>query len=241
MPTALEKETDSASSCKHYDDARQVPWDIKKYYHQRYSLFSKYDDGILMTDTAWYGVTPEPVANMVAQHVSEGAPASKAVLIDCFAGVGGNTIAFALSGRWKKVYAIEKDGDALICGKNNARIYGVEHLISWYHGDCFEVIKNELAPLGQYSVVFASPPWGGPGYSTDPVFDLSTMQPYSLDAILGSFRPITQEIAIFLPRTSDLQQLANANHSLKKVKAIHYCMEGASKAMCVYFGLFTSS
>lgn len=181
----------------------------------------------------------------MAQQLSEGAPASKTVLIDCFAGVGGNTIAFASSGRWKRVYAIEKDENAVLCGKHNAKLYGVDGLISWFHGDCFEVIKNELEPLSQHSVVFASPPWGGqsaaspylgstqrilgPGYSTDPVFNLGTMQPYSLDGLLDSFQQFTQEIALFLPRTSDLQQLANANRSLERVKAIHYCMEGASK------------
>lgn len=97
----------------------------------------------------------------VAQHVAEGAPASKTVLIDCFAGVGGNSIAFARSGRWKRIYAIEKDEDAMLCGKHNARLYGVDRLISWFHGDCFNIIKNELKPLDQHSVVFASPPWGG--------------------------------------------------------------------------------
>ena len=97
----------------------------------------------------------------MAHHVAQNAPGSKAVLIDCFAGVGGNTIAFALSGRWKRVYAIEKDLGALTCAKHNAKIYGVDQQISWYSGDCFQILKAELAPLGQYSVVFASPPWGG--------------------------------------------------------------------------------
>ncbi|CAO1597348.1 MAG: hypothetical protein LQ349_006306 [Xanthoria aureola] len=240
MPAALEDGIGTTNACKHYDDARHVPWDIKKYYHQRYSLFSRYDDGILMTDTAWFGVTPEPVANKVAQHLSEGAPASKAILIDCFAGVGGNTIAFARSGRWKRVYAIEKDENAMLCGKHNARLYGVDGLISWFHGDCFEVMKNELEPLSQHSVVFASPPWGGPGYSTDPVFNLESMDPYSLDELLDSFQQFTQEVVLFLPRTSDLRQLASANHSLGRVKAIHYCMQGASKGICAYFGLFAS-
>lgn len=35
---------------------------ISRYYHQRRSIFSRYDDGIWMTEDAWYGVTPEPVA-----------------------------------------------------------------------------------------------------------------------------------------------------------------------------------
>ncbi|KAI4127712.1 MAG: hypothetical protein LQ338_003087, partial [Usnochroma carphineum] len=208
------------------------------YYHQRYDLFSKYDEGILMTDAAWYGVTPEPVANKVAQHISSAAPISKAILIDCFAGVGGNTIAFARSGRWKRVYAIEQDEAIICCGKHNAKLYGVDQKISWFHGDCFEIIKNDLAPLGQYSVLFASPPWGGPGYRTDSVFDLTTMQPYSLEQLLESFRRLTRDIVLFLPRTSNLHQLAKENDTSKRIKAIHYCMEGASKAMCVYYGLF---
>lgn len=101
------------------------------------------------------------LSSKVAIHLAELAPASKAILIDCFAGVGGNTIAFALSGRWKKVYAIERDENALDCAKHNAGLYGVAHQISWFHGDCFQIVKNELAPVGPYSVIFASPPWGG--------------------------------------------------------------------------------
>lgn len=158
-PTA-HQQNEILDTCKHYTDLQQVPWEIQKYYHQRYDLFSKYDDGILMTDCAWYGVTPEPVANKIAQHVAACTSSCKAILIDCFAGVGGNAIAFARSGRWKKIYAIELDEDVMRCGKHNAKLYGVDHKISWFHGDCFEIIKNELSPLGQYSVIFASPPWG---------------------------------------------------------------------------------
>ena len=82
-------------------------------------------------------------------------------MIDCFAGVGGNTIAFARSGRWKRVYAIEKDSKALACAKHNAYLYGVQNEISWYEGDCFDILQSELAGLDNYSVIFASPPWGG--------------------------------------------------------------------------------
>ena len=34
----------------------------QRYYAQRYNLFSKYDDGVWLTDEAWFEVTPEPVA-----------------------------------------------------------------------------------------------------------------------------------------------------------------------------------
>ena len=93
--------------------------------------------------------------------MAEAAPESKGILIDCFAGVGGNVIAFARSGRWKRVYAIEEDPKALACAKHNAEIYGVQDQISWYEGDCFLFLRNELADLAEHSVIFASPPWGG--------------------------------------------------------------------------------
>ena len=129
-----------------------------------------------MTDDAWFGVTPEPVATWVsnktfykdklnksrkiAEHLAEGTPSDKFLLIDAFAGAGGNAIAFALSDRWRRVYAIEKDPQVLACAKHNAEIYGVQHLITWYEGDAFEIIKD-LADVGEKGVIFASPPWGG--------------------------------------------------------------------------------
>ena len=101
--------------------------------------------------------------------------------MDCFAGVGGNTIAFALSGRWKRVYAIEKDAQVLACARHNSKIYGVANKISWYEGDCFEVMKNELGNLHEYCVVFASPPWGGRPKS-----------PYKSDNAIDESRPKLQ-------------------------------------------------
>ena len=93
--------------------------------------------------------------------MAKATPESKAILVDAFSGVGGNAIAFARSGRWKRVCGIEKDPRALACAKKNAAIYGVQDLISWYEGDCFEVLKNELKEMGEHAVLFASPPWGG--------------------------------------------------------------------------------
>lgn len=168
-------------------------------------------------------------------------------MIDCFAGVGGNVIAFAKSERWKRVYAIEKDPRALACAKHNAEIYGVRDRISWYEGDCFEILRNELAGLGQHSIFFASPPWGGkptcsrpvgyeaslivvgPGYRSDTVFDLAKMQPYTLTDLLYPFQELTEDVVLYLPRTSDIRQLADRPGQGSKTTVIHYCMEGASK------------
>lgn len=39
-----------------------IPLMLSRYFSQRYSIFSLYDYGVYMTDDAWFGVTPEPVA-----------------------------------------------------------------------------------------------------------------------------------------------------------------------------------
>lgn len=56
------------------------------------------------------------------------------------------------------------------------------------------------------------------------------MQPYSLMDLAQPFQKFTKNIALYLPRTSDLNQLAAlTNSDEEKVTAVHYCMEGASK------------
>lgn len=132
-----------------------------RYFAQRHTLFSKYDEGVLLTDSAWFGVTPEPIATRIASDIASATPPEKKILIDVFAGAGGNTIAFAASGRWMRVYAIEKDEATLECAKRNAEVYGVSDKITWFLGDCFELLKGQLKELGKWSVIFGSPPWGG--------------------------------------------------------------------------------
>ena len=62
----------------------------KKYWHQRYRLFSKYDEGIkIESEESWYSVTPEKIA----EHLAERCRGD--VIVDGFCGVGGNSIQFA--------------------------------------------------------------------------------------------------------------------------------------------------
>lgn len=98
-------------------------------------------------------------------------PSHKTTLVDCFAGAGGNAIAFALSGRWKQIFAIELDAKVLECAKHNAEIYGVKNKIVWIQGDCFDVLKKRMKAVQKNAVIFASPPWGGEPLST---VDLNT-------------------------------------------------------------------
>ena len=158
---------------------------------------------------------------------------SKTVLIDLFAGAGGNTIAFALSDRWSSVIAIEKDPSVIACAQHNATIYGVSDKITWINEDCFSYLTADSSSIDKTStVIFASPPWGGPGYTSDKIFDLSTMIPYSVKYIYDSCRGM--DLALYLPRTSDLRQLARLAPEGKTIEVVQYCMEGASKALVAY-------
>lgn len=191
-------------------------------------------------------------------------------MIDCFAGVGGNTIHFALSGRWERVYGIEKDAEVLACARHNAEIYGVADQIEWIEGDCFEILRDVVGRDGGDGtrvVLFGSPPWGGaftslffffaqdscsfrcsggrdsrnlyilmagyigPGYRLDSVYDLSKMQPYNLNDLLDLFLSLTDDAILYLPRTSDLRQIAARAQGGEdeKMTVMHYCMDGASK------------
>lgn len=261
--------------CRHYSRKEEVPLNIQKYWQQRYSIFQYYDSGIYMTDDAWFGVTPEPVALEIAYspHLTDGD-----ILIDMFAGAGGNAIAFALSGRWKHVVAIEKDASVLACAQRNARVYEVEQFITFVLGDSFhylETLKNEVTWRKQLEmkmakepfkahiegsekqddrhrlrhftlrpgastipVIFASPPWGGPGYSTDEIFDLSRMEPYNLEKLHSACRGFPH--ALYLPRTSDMEQIASLlegeeyKNCSEKIEVVQYCLQGASKALVAY-------
>ncbi|KAL7628865.1 putative diacylglycerol O-acyltransferase tgs1 [Parahypoxylon ruwenzoriense] len=202
-----------------------------------------------MTEDAWYGVTPEPVATQIARDLASIINPSKTTIIDLFGGVGANAISLALAThqdgetpRWDKVIAIELDAPTLACAQHNASLYGVVDDIIWVLGDSFKYLdillnspdklEDELQLDIESTALFASPPWGGPGYSTDKIFDLNTMEPYGLAKLHGAYR--TMDHALYLPRTSDLRQIAKLAPDETKVEVVQYCVEGASKAMVAY-------
>lgn len=59
------------------------------------------------------------------------------VIVDAFAGVGGNAIQFALT--CDKVIAVELCPQRLETARHNAHVYGVAHKIHFICGDFLEV------------------------------------------------------------------------------------------------------
>lgn len=89
---------------------------------------------------------------------------------------------------------------------------------------------------GDEALIFGSPPWGGPTYRDASVFDVETMEPYTLSDLMAAYRIFTHDIALYLPRTSDLNQIAKFREPGHKVPVVHLCMYGFSKALCAFFG-----
>ncbi|KAL0640672.1 putative diacylglycerol O-acyltransferase tgs1 [Maublancomyces gigas] len=206
--------------------------DLLYYWKQRNNLFSRYEEGVWLTHDAWYEVTPENVAEKISQHILQ-SPIE--TVIDAFCGVGGNTIQFALSASCKRVIAIDTNPTAILCAKHNAHIYGVLDKIEFIVGDFFELLNAKESIL-KADAVFLSPPWGGPTYRNDKIFDLDTMLPYSASFIFNQASKISKNIALYIPRTSNLNQVAKLVPEGQKIQAVHYCVRKRSKALTVYFG-----
>lgn len=55
------------------------------------------------------------------------------------------------------------------------------------------------------------------------------MEPYSISDILNPLLNLTDDLVLYLPRTSDVRQIVSHLGDKSKIIVMHYCMEGASK------------
>ncbi|XP_059636362.1 uncharacterized protein LOC132278563 isoform X2 [Cornus florida] len=199
---------------------------ISKYWWQRYLLFSRFDDGIKMDEEGWFSVTPEPIAKHHASRCGTG------IIVDCFAGVGGNAIQFAQ--RSNHVIAIDIDPKKIDYAQHNAAIYGVDDRIEFIRGDSFL-----LAPKLKADTVFLSPPWGGPGYAKVTTYDIKTMlKPHDGYFLFNVAKGIASRIVMFLPRNIDLNQLAElslSNNPPWSLEVEKNFLNGKLKAVTAYF------
>jgi trimethylguanosine synthase len=66
------------------------------------------------------------------------------------------------------------------------------------------------------------------------------MQPYSLKYMFEQFHSFAKNMVLYLPRTSDLQQIADCVSDNEKAQVVHYCTSGGSRALCAYLGGWSS-
>ena len=213
-----------------------------KYWLQRYSLFSLFDEGIILDEEGWYSATPEVIAWHHAVNIVR-AYGPGCIVVDAFGGVGGNAIQLALAGCHVIVVELSRQRSEII--RNNVHVYGVEDSVDILCGD---VIQLAPALSGAHAVLL-SPPWGGPEYSKDSIFDVQNMggSPHlGFDILLDIvFDKMKSCSAIFwLPRNSNKEQigmhiLKSTSTPLKYKSECHIelaMINGVDKAMTVYVG-----
>jgi trimethylguanosine synthase len=135
--------------CDVIDNDTPNPYDSNlvhdKYWAQRRRLFSRFDRGIQLDSQGWYSVTPEIIADHVAERVStlvsspefkqaggncgnNNKNADKGIIIlDAFCGCGGNSIAFGKlpSDIVSKVICVDTDRSKLLMAAHNASLYDI--------------------------------------------------------------------------------------------------------------------
>ncbi|KAM6216122.1 trimethylguanosine synthase [Rhynchocyon petersi] len=206
--------------------------ELMKYWVQRYRLFSRFDDGIKLDREGWFSVTPEKIAQHIAERVSKSLNCD--IIVDGFCGVGGNAIQFALAG--KRVIAIDIDPVKIDLARNNAEVYGVAEKIEFICGD-FLLLASHL----KADVVFLSPPWGGPDYATAETFDIRTMispdgYPLEVLRVYTLSQMITSNIIYFLPRNADIDQVASLAGPGGEVEIEQNFLNNKLKTVTAYFG-----
>ena len=95
-------------------------------------------------------------------------------------------------------------------------------------------LSSLLARRGEVSVALAGSKSAmltivGTSYGEDDIFDLTKMEPYNLDKLYKSFTKITKELVLYLPRNSDLNQIAKYVPEGQKLEVAHYAIMAASK------------
>nr|XP_053627808.1 uncharacterized protein LOC128685346 isoform X2 [Cherax quadricarinatus] len=201
-----------------------VPQEVHKYWAQRHRLFIKYDEGIKLDQESWYSVTPELIA---AHHANR---CRCDVVVDAFCGAGGNAIQLAMTCNY--VIAIDIDPVKIALARHNAAVYGVADRIEFIIGDFFQ-----LVPRLKADVIYLSPPWGGIEYFRDGTYDVRNLGGvFNCEELLATARTITTDIALYLPRTSNLYQIIELAGIGGTVDIELNHMGRKKKALTAYFG-----
>ena len=233
---------------------RERNWDWEgRWWRRRRWLWADYGCGVQMDREGWYSVTPEPLAAHVARRCPPG------LLLDAFAGVGGNAVQFARRGH--SVLAVDLSEERLALAQHNARVVssplrsqivdGNPTCGDSRHGDCRcdwrgnvdWLCANAVELLastrpGAFDCIFLAPPWGGEGYGRLPLFSLGTHVPLGpssngLELLLRALA-LAPRVVACLPARLDLAEIAAATPIPFEVER---CFVGGSvRFVHLYFG-----
>uniref|UniRef100_A0A6P4FUQ6 Trimethylguanosine synthase n=1 Tax=Drosophila rhopaloa TaxID=1041015 RepID=A0A6P4FUQ6_DRORH len=197
-----------------------------KYWFKRFSLFSRFDQGIRLDRESWFSVTPEKIAKQTSRRLACD------LIVDGFCGCGGNAIQFANT--CGRVIAVDIDAEKLAMAKHNASIYGVAHKIEFIHADFMQfAASTRIRP----NVVFLSPPWGGPDYQKQASFDIEkSLLPVGASQLMKLSRRLTNDISFFLPRNANMSQVVALSGPGQQCEVEHNYLDTRMVALTAYYG-----
>ena len=252
-----ERDSDPESPAPDEEAAEPVP---PYHWNRRHRLFSRFDEGILLdkrlsppsfcfffffsklshvtalahTRTEmWYSVTPECIAQHTAARF-----AGRALVLDPFAGAGGNAIQFAARRDIAFVVAADVVPARAARCQHNARVYGAHRRLDTL---CADARRLPLRPVAD--AVFLSPPWGGPAYKARVPYPLAAVRPDGL-AVFRAAAALAPAVAYYLPVATDaadvrrlLAALGAARPAAPRVCELEFnCIDGVPRTLTVYFG-----
>lgn len=262
-----------------YNNKKQFEGVMRKYWAQRNNLFSKYDEGILLTKELWFSVTPELMSKFIAKFINFAFKDLNRQLniLDAFCGGGGNINQFLEFNN--KIFAVDINHLHLHCTHNNAKIYFDEERIqnnlkliplNWIYADnelddkfideeyeqeieddnsyVDKIYANKYESLNSFEIlsnnkfdcVFGSPPWGGPEYIKQEIYDLNNLLPYNLEKMLKIMMKYSSNICLFLPKNSDKEQLIEITGKIFKsnrnLRIIEMSVDGYVKGKLCCWG-----
>ena len=185
----------------------------------------------VLCEGMWYSVTPENIAAHTAERFS-----GKGIVLDAFAGAGGNAIQFASRKDISFVIGVELVFSRARHCQHNARVYNVHQRIDVICADSLTLARS-LRPV--IDAVYLSPPWGGPKYKTFNPFPLDSMKPDGFEVFRAS-AALSMNIAYYLPLHTDVKHVYNllemAKGKCKTCEIEFNHVNGRPLTITVYFG-----
>lgn len=156
-----------------------------------------------------YSITHSNDANKISELILSNFNINNLNIVDCTAGIGGNT--FSFSKYFKNVTSIEINKNRFEILKNNILIYKLKN-IKLLNNNCIDYIKNNK----NYNVYFFDPPWGGINYKKNNTLIL-TLNDYTLVDILKLLKTNNNSIIFKLPYNYNLDEFSKYNYKLYKI------------------------
>ncbi|KAL6494561.1 hypothetical protein OROGR_031361 [Orobanche gracilis] len=198
---------------------------VKKYWFQRYSLFSKYDAGIKLDEEGWFSAR--------GNRRPAGSPVRWC-----------RSCCRCVFWSWRKSIQLPKCAIVLLL-LTLTQTKSPLHFIM-LRSMVYKIILISLwglfpacTSLEEGDVVFLAPPWGGPSYKAKEKFTLDLLKPKNGQSLFQVAQTITPNIIMYLPRTIDVLQASELSWLSSPpldIEMEENFVRGKLKGITVYFG-----